>query len=123
MDTVFSDPVGEVELEYPDPFGDAMKPSEAVLREIRDMLGAVGFEIIRLDAGAVTQSQHIRFRVYYLIVSEIAATAVSLNIGTVVYPFFAPAAPVRVDFPIVIERGIDMSWTGEGRVYLVGKPE
>lgn len=123
MTDVMTVPPAEVEIEYPDPFGDAIKPVETVLREIRDLLGGVGFEMMRLDGGAVTQSQHIRFRVYYVILSEIAAAGVTLNVGTVAYPFFAPAAPVRVDFPIVIERGIDISYTGAGRAYLVGKPE
>jgi hypothetical protein len=94
----------------------------ASMRRLIEVLTDVGKEIVRIDAG-VTTSQRIRFRVRHLIISRATAGVATLGIGTGTYPFDVLAAPVRVDFPLVIERGVDMSFTGDGRIYLVGDPE
>lgn len=126
MEDVTSDPTGEVF------FPDAVKQHDEMLsaldagsRRIVEALTGVGAEIVRLDASAtpVPQSQHIRFRVQYLIISRATVGDMTLQIGTGTYPFTVGATPERVDFPIVIERGVDMSAIGDGRLYLVGFPE
>lgn len=101
----------------------ALRATNAALARVVDMLMGAGQEIIRIDAGTAAQSQRIRFRVQYLIVNRATAGTGTLGIGTASYPFVTDATPRRVDFPIVIDRGIDMTWTGDGLVYLVGWPE
>jgi hypothetical protein len=86
-----------------------------------------GWEIVRLDAGAapVPQSQHIKFRVQYVIVNPVTAGTLTLTLGTVGYPFDGQARGLQVvPFPLVIERATDMTCVGaDGRIYLVGIPE
>lgn len=101
----------------------AIARTNAALARIIAMLMGAGQEIIRVDAGTVAQSQRIRFRVQYLIVNRATAGLSNLGIGTGTYPFTSDATPRRVDLPIVIERGVDMTWSGDGSVYLVGWPE
>jgi hypothetical protein len=102
---------------------DAIRATNAALARIIGVLSGHGFEIVTLNAGAVAASQRIRFRVQYLVISRATAGDAVLTIGTGAYTFTVAAVPVRVDFPLVIERGVDMLFTGDGRMYLVGIPE
>lgn len=101
----------------------SLAKSENATRAILDALLQVGWEIIRVDAGAVPQSQHPKMRVQYVIISRATAGTATLLVGTGQYPFDVQAAPVRVDFPLVVERGVDLAMTGDGRLYLVGPTE
>jgi len=95
---------------------------DASMRRLIEAVTDVGKETIRIAAGA-TMSQRIRFRLRYLIISRATQGVATFTVGTGSYDFDAPAAPVRVDLPLVIERGTDLGFTGDGRVYLVGDPE
>jgi hypothetical protein len=108
--------------------------ADAQHREVRELLaelvrqaGMIGLETMRLDAAAapVPQSQHVRFRVYRVIVNPVTAGTLTLTIGTATYPFDGSARSLQdVPFPIVIERGSDISCVGaDGRIFLIGKPE
>lgn len=101
----------------------AAEQTDAIL----DELGMVGFQIIRLDAGAapVPLSQHVRMRVRKVIVNPVTAGTLTLTIGTGTFPFDGAARGlIAVPFPLVIERGSDMSCVGtDGRIYLVGSVE
>lgn len=83
----------------------------------------IGKETIRLDAGAVAASQHIRFRVRWIIISRATVGDATLLVGTGSYVWTVGAVPVRIDFPILIDRGVDMQFVGDGRIYLIGDPE
>jgi hypothetical protein len=88
-------------------------------------------ELIRVDANAApsifpqVQSQHVRFRVRAIIVNAITAGTLTLQVGTAQYPFEATARGLDViPFPLVIERGSDVSCVGaDGRIWLIGDPE
>lgn len=101
---------------------EAIGKVDASMRRLIEVLTDVGKETIRIAAGA-TMSQRIRFRLRYLIISRATQGVATLTIGTGSYDFDSPAAPVRVDLPLVIERGVDVGFTGDGRIYLVGDPE
>lgn len=88
-----------------------------------DDAGMVGFEIIRADAGLAPQSQHPKMRVRFIIISRATAGLATLGVGTALYPFTVAAAPVVIPFPLVIERGVDITFTGDGTIYLVGPTE
>lgn len=89
----------------------------------------VNAEIIRLDAAliavGVPQSQHIRLRLRGIIVNPVTAGVLTLQIGTAQYPFDGAVRLLQyVPFPLLIERGADMSCVGaDGRIYLIGDPE
>lgn len=102
---------------------DAIRATNGALARIIGILSGHGYEIITLNAGAVAASQRIRFRVQYIIISRATAGDAVLTIGTGTYTFTVAAVPSTVDFPLVIERGVDMLMTGDGRMYLVGIPE
>lgn len=117
-------PIGEVR------FADA----DEMHREMIDAIGAAarrgieqgmwaGSEIIELLPG-ITQSQHIRFRVQKILLNRVTAGDAVFTVGTRSYTFsVGAAAPTGFDFPILIERGVDMTYTGDGRMYLLGWPE
>jgi hypothetical protein len=102
---------------------EAIAASNAALARIVRILSSAGMEIVTLTAGALPASQRIRFRVQYLVISRATAGDAILGIGSGSFTFTVAAVPVRVDFPLVIERGVDMTMTGDGRLYLVGWPE
>lgn len=106
------------------PLTAALKTSSKAALEYAAM---VGTEIIRLDAAAapVTLSQHPRLRLRGIIVNPVTAGVLTLTLGTATYPFASPANGLTfVPFPLVIERGTDMSCVGaDGRLYLLGDPE
>jgi hypothetical protein len=107
----------------PDPPVDDPFPSiQRTLDGINDAVRAVADTIIRIDAGQRT-SLAPRLRVAYLIVSRATAGDGILTVGTASYTFTMLAAPVRIDFPLVIERGTDIAFAGDGRIYLVGTTE
>lgn len=116
--------VGDIDV--PDPLAGlttaAGKQADAIGR-VNDALRFNGAEYLRLEAGAVAQSQHIRFRVLYLIISRATAGDAVLTIGTQTFTFTVGGFPVRIDLPLVIERGVDIEFDGDGRAYLVGYPE
>lgn len=124
-------PVGEVH--YPDAEEmhretlDAIGKQSAAARAGLELGMMVGWQILRLDVGAapIPQSQHIRLRVQKIIMNPVTAGVITIQIGTVGYPFNLGAANVTaVDFPLVIERGSDMQALGvDGRVYILGIPE
>lgn len=99
-----------------------VRRTNAALARILTALTDAGKQTIRIAAG-VTMSQHIRFRLRYIIISRATAGVATLGIGTGTYDFDVTGTPVRVDLPLVIERGTDISFTGDGRIYLVGDPE
>ena len=111
--------------------GDPLKPltdtTRSGLASLLAFLAMENAEIIRLEAAAapVVQSQHVRLRVRGIIVNPITAGALTLTIGTAQYPFDGGAREIEwVPFPLVIERGSDMSCVGaDGRIYLIGDPE
>lgn len=125
------DPVGDIPLGSADAqhreILDALNSNAAATAAILSELGMDGFQIIRLDAGAapVPLSQHIRMRVLYVIVNPVTAGTLTLTLGTGTYPFDGAARSLTyIPFPIVIERGTDMSCVGtDGRIYLIGQPE
>lgn len=101
----------------------AIARSNAALARLVLILTGAGLQIVTLQPGAVAASQHIRFRLQYIIVSRATAGDAVLTLGTVGYTFTVGAVPATIDFPLVIERGTDMLYTGDGRMYLVGWPE
>lgn len=106
---------------------DTIRRTNAAVARLIEQDGMVGWEIVRLDAGAapVSISQRIRFRVQRVIVNPVTAGQLVLTLGTVGYPFDGAARSLTdIPFPLVIERGIDMSCVGaDGRLYLIGIPE
>jgi hypothetical protein len=110
---------------------DPLGPLTAAIKEgdkaLLRWLAMVGSEIIRLDAAATPtiQSQHIRFRLRGVIVNPVTAGTLTLQIGTATYPFDGAARSLQfIPFPLLIERGSDMSCAGaDGRIYLIGDPE
>lgn len=110
---------------------DPLKPlTDATKEATKNLLAFLAFEnaeIIKLDAAAspVIQSQHIRFRLRGVIVNPITAGVLTLTIGTATYPFDGAARALTfLPFPLLIERGTDMSCVGtDGRIYLIGDPE
>lgn len=125
-------PVGEI-----DEFYDAGAMQRELLSHIdagsARIVKALTFEgctIIRLIGGApivnaaFAGSSHLRLRVRRLILSRTTAGIGSLFIGSESYDFDLPAStPVPVDFPLVIERGADLSFTGDGRCYILADTE
>lgn len=117
-----------------DEFPDAMKMHADTLgaldagsRRIVAALLYQGAAIIRLDgsAGPVNIGQvgisHLRFRVRVLILSRLTAGVTNLIIGSARYPFNLGTVPAIIDpWPLVIERGTDVSIDGDGNAYLVG---
>lgn len=101
---------------------DAIRAQSVGLARIVSILSSAGMEIVTLTPAQVA-SQRIRFRVQYIIIARATAGAAILGIGSGTYNFTAAAVPARVDFPLVIERGVDMLYTGDGFMYLVGWPE
>ena len=110
---------------------DPLKPlTDATEKGWKALLNAIlanGTEIIRLDVGAapIPQSQHVRYRVTQIIFNALTAQTMTLTIGTSQYPIdVAARGTVSIVFPLVIERGSDMSCIGiDGRVYMIGLPE
>lgn len=104
-----------------DPFASMRDAIEAIAENTKQ----VGQQIIRLDAAATPTpvAQHAKLRVQSIIIARATAGAAVVVIGTAQYPFTVAAAPVVLPFPLVIERGTDMSATGDGQVYLIGEPE
>ena len=101
---------------------DALRMQSAGLARLLRTLTDVGKATLRVDAGQ-TISRSMRLRVRWLIISRATAGTAVLSIGTATYPFDVQAAPVRVDFPLVIENGVDIGYTGDGRIYLIADPE
>lgn len=85
--------------------------------------------IIRVDGGGVTPNpvnagqvglSHYRGRLRAICFSRATAGDTDLIFGSNRYTFTLPASPVVVSpFPLVIERGTDLSATGDGRHYLI----
>lgn len=119
-------PIGEVRFADADEMHresiGEVRRTNAALARILAALTDVGKETIRIAAGE-RMSQRIRFRLRYLIISRATAGVATLGVGTASYDFDVTGTPVRVDFPLVIERGSDVTFTGDGRIYLIGDPE
>jgi hypothetical protein len=125
-------PVGEV-LE----FIDAAKMQAELLSHIDAGSARIikafcfdGCTIIQLTGGAgilnaaFAGPSHLRLRVRRLIMSRTTAGIGALIVGSEQYPFDLPAStPVEIDFPLVIERGSDLSFTGDGRCYILADVE
>jgi hypothetical protein len=102
-----------------------------ILTSIRDTLQATyrRRQIIELHGtGSTNVWQQVgRFYVDHLIVSVDAAAYVTLSVGTRTYSFQVPAATVRIDLPILIDRALNVQATATGNpkidVYLVGVVE
>lgn len=129
----FVDDAEPTELQLPgylaeiDPLKPLTDAAKAGFEALISWLRMENCEIVRLDAGAAPapQSQHVRFRVRYVIVSAITAGTMTLTVGTASYPFEGQArGNDAIPFPLVIERGSDMSCVGtDGRIFLVGDVE
>lgn len=110
------------------PLTTATKDAAGAIAQVEDAIRNVGSEIIRLDAQVAPstfQSQHLKLRVRAVVINVLTAGVCSLNVATVSYPFSLPAnGIVQLIFPLVIERGMDLSFTAaDGRIYLIGDPE
>lgn len=115
------------DIEVADPFAgmvDRLHTIAENLGRISEAVSGDGQELIRLDGGsAIPQSQHVKFRVIVIVFSRATAGDSTLSIGESTYTFTLGAVPAIVPFPLVIERGLNMSLTGDGRAYLIGNPE
>lgn len=122
-----ANPIGSIELGNADDQHrqvlKALTDSGNAARAILDAILQVGWEIIRVDAGLAAQSQHPKLRVQFLVISRATAGLATLGVGAGLYPFTVGAVPVKVPFPLVIERGVDITFTGDGTIYLVGPTE
>lgn len=110
-----------------DPLAMVTAATKAAATSVAGALRLDGAAIIRLDAAAapIPQSQYPKLRVRYLILNA-NAIDISLQIGTVLYPFtFVSGTGIEtVPFPLVIERGTNMAAVGaNGRIYVIGDPE
>jgi hypothetical protein len=102
-----------------------------ILTSIRDTLQRTykRRQIIELHGtGSTNVWQQVgRFYVDHLIVSVDAAAYVTLSVGTRTYGFQVPAATVRIDLPILIDRALNVQANATGNpkidVYLVGVVE
>lgn len=115
-----------------DEFPDAWKMHQQTLdmidagsRRIVKALTYEGTTIVPLiGGGAIVQqgfapTSHLRLRVRAILASRATAGVANLVIGTEQYGFdLAAGVPVMFPFPLVIERGADLSFTGDGRCYL-----
>lgn len=114
-------------IDATDPLAGVIAATQRAGTDSVESMRMVGAEIIRLDAAAapVPLSQYPKLRVQYVVLNVITAGAISLQIGTVLYPFNLAANGVQVvPFPLLIERGTNMSAvSADGRIYLVGFPE
>jgi hypothetical protein len=96
----------------------------ALLRQIYDALvgrGNPGISIRRLPL----LPGDIVYRVERLILvnNTAAGVAVAVNVGTAAYPFALPAnTTLDLPFPLNVQAGLDVTYTGEGLAYLVGYP-
>ncbi len=110
-----------------DPLAPLTTALKAGDRAALDYAAMVNTQIIRLDAAAapLTLSQHPKLRLRGVIVNPVTAGVLTLTLGTATYPFASPANGLTyIPFPLVIERGTDMSCVGaDGRIYLIGDPE
>jgi hypothetical protein len=105
----------------------ALEKAPAAIRVLNDVISLVGAEIITLTGGAAVNASGVQWeklRVRYLILSSVTLATRVLTIGTRTFSFDLPASlPVVVPFPLVIERGSDLSFSGDGRCYMIGDPE
>lgn len=122
--------IGGTELEAvdaTDPLAGVIAATQKAATDSVATMRMVGAEIIRLDAAAapVPLSQYPKLRVQFVVLNVITAGAISLQVGTVLYPFnLAANAAIIVPFPLLIERGTNMAAVAaDGRIYLVGYPE
>lgn len=105
----------------------ALEKMDTNTRAIVDTGRLVGSEIVTLTGGGAVGSigtQHEKLRVRYLILSSVTAAVRTLTIGTRTFSFpLAANAPVVLPFPLVIERGSDLTFSGDGFCYIVADPE
>lgn len=123
--------LGEIELVGADQphkellksLGDTREIMASVYGELREE----GYEIITLSggAGAAAFSQYPRLRVKRIIVVNPGANAaITLTVANATYLFYATTGVISILFPIVVERGNNLSVDLVGStVYIIGKPE
>ena len=127
-----ADPYGEIthfagagEM-HAESIGAIAKVSGGVARLINTLRG-VNYGIIQLtQAGGIVSGGSLRsarLRVQWIIISRATAGDAVIGIGTESFTFTVAAAPVRVDFPLVVGEGVDLTYTGDGRVYLIVESE
>lgn len=106
-----------------DPFPDIKATLDAIAAAIRgDGLGIYEFNAAgNMLAGASWQKLRLR----YFVFSTTAPATVTLTVGTIARTFSLPAADTRVvPFPLVIERGTNVSVSGSIQsAYLIAEPE
>jgi hypothetical protein len=92
----------------------------------------IGWEMLdfRIVAGAAPalQSQHVRFRVRFLVIAADAAATVIITIGTRTFNFPVAVGTIVIPFPVVIERGVDSNASVSAgaanvTVLVIGSPE
>lgn len=119
-------PVGDVRFAdagemHSETITEIRKQSSALARLVK-VLTDVGKMTIRIDAAA-TKSFSARLRIRWLVISRATAGTATFIVGTESFPFTVGAVPVRVDLPLVVENGTDLSFTGDGTVYVIADPE
>lgn len=117
-----SDPYGEVQFADAGQMHreslDAIAKLDAGIARLIETIMNVRRMILRIDAGQ-TLSRSARLRVQWIIISRATPGDAVLGVGTETFAFTVAAAPVRIDFPLVIGEGVDLAYTGDGRIYLV----
>ena len=123
-------PGSGVVAEVPGGLPETLRNLDASTQRLVQAITLQGTTIIRLVGGAgpvnaaFAPSSHLRLRVRYLIASRTTAGIGSLTVGSETYDFDLPASmPIIIPFPLVLERGVDLSFTGDGRCYVIADPE
>lgn len=119
----------EPDIEVVEPLAALEAKADAQLADQR----MVGWEMLdfRIVAGAaptLPQSQHVRFRVRALVIATDAAATVIITIGTRTFNFPVAVGTIVIPFPVVIERGVDLTATvaagaANVTVLVIGSPE
>ena len=118
----------EPEIEVIEPLAGLEKRTDALLADQQ----MVGWEMLdfRIVAGAAPalQSQHVRFRVRFLVIAADATATVIITIGTRTFNFPVAVGTIVIPFPVVIERGVDSNASVSAgaanvTVLVIGSPE
>jgi hypothetical protein len=125
-------PIGEIEtLDAAEMHAEILAHLDAGARAGLEFARKVNATIIRLEAGAgsvnagFVGASHLRLRVRSIVFVAITGGVGTLNIGEASYPFaFGANSTNAVELPLVIERGVNLSYTAtDGRAYVVADPE
>lgn len=105
----------------------ALGDTRAIMARVLASMDDQGQEIITLlgGAGAAAFSQYSKLRVQSITICNAGAAALCiLTVGTAQYTFAAGVGTQTFQFPLVIERGVNVSVDLVGAIiYLIGNPE